>query len=153
MPKIQIAAWKMPFEDGNVIDAEIPEPGEIIGNFIHHDPQEVTLLDRDGVKRDPAALVVILRTDPDRPRRLRRFVRIPVGCIMESGDAADLKHLCTFTNPISGDVTALFEAPMPDMTLEVRDPDTGELLKTFGLKKREEPQEPPGQCGECGGGP
>ena len=112
MSKIQVAAWKMPFEDGNVLEAEIPEPGEVIGNFVHHDPEEAMVLDVNGVKRDPAALVVVLRVDPDLPKRLRRFVKIACGRVMESPDAHKLRHLCTFTNPLSGEVTALFEAPL-----------------------------------------
>lgn len=112
MSKIKIAALKLPFEDANVLDAEIPEPGEIIGNFVHHDPEEARLLDANGVKKDPSSLVVVLRMDPDAPLRLRRFVKIPCGKIMEHPEAADLRHLCTFTNNISGEVTALFEAPI-----------------------------------------
>lgn len=112
MSKLAIHAWKLPFEDGNVLEAEIPEPGEIIGNFIHHDPTESTLLDANAVKRDIADLVVILRTDPDRPKRMRRFVKIPCGRVMDAPDADRLEHICTFTNPISGEVTALFEAPI-----------------------------------------
>lgn len=113
MSKLQVAAWKMPFTDGhNVIEAEIADPGEIIGNFVHHDPMEATLLDQDGVAKYSAALVVVLRTDPSGVKRLRRFVKINCGQIMEAPDADKLEHRCTFTNPLSGEVTALFEAPV-----------------------------------------
>lgn len=111
MSKLAVHGVKLPFDgDETGIVFELPAGAEIVGNFVHHDPEEKLVLDGNGAKRDGSQLVVVIAYDPDAPNVERTFVRCKAKQVLTLPDDRRLEHVCTFTNPYSGEVTALFEA-------------------------------------------
>ncbi len=118
MPKIRFNLFGPP---ANLADADLPiwyarlpEKWEVIGVWTQQD-QESKVLARNAQPKIVSTPTVLVEFDPEAKLVFRKFIMLRLGGEYEFVDKP--KHVATFINNISREVSMMYELPMTDEDL------------------------------------
>lgn len=98
-------------EQSNILEVEVPDPGIILHAHVVYVPYSPLVMRRREEPQMKAVPMLVAQIDPDQPKRMRRFVVLPKGQVLEPADP--LTFVALVINPNDGLPFAIYEAQIP----------------------------------------